>query len=602
MVTCIPLPVAYSYIRFSHPDQSEGDSLRRQTQDTEEWCQRNGIPLDTTRTLRDLGVSAFRGRHREGDKYCLAQFLKLVNQGRIARGSYLVIENLDRLSREEERPALRLWMDILDAGINIVQLHPETVFRHEKSDLMDIMRAIIELSRGHSESARKSERNGAAWKQRRKLTREKGATLTHRLPAWVEIRDGKRTAIPERAAVIKRIFALAASGYGCAGIVKKLTAEQVSPFAVSGHWSRTYVAMILKDRRVLGELQPRKTDRTPDGDPIPNYFPAVVTEREWQAASISSGAAQRRHRPTQKRPSGGPLGGRIGKHVNVFAGLLRDPLEDACEINTYYCATRSSAAYGTRWRVLLNTASAEGLAPTRSFPFQTFERAVLSMLREVDPSEILDGNQGPDEALMLSAELTRVETRIAKLEAELENGDIPALARRLRVEEDRRSELAGKLDVARQKAASPLSEAWGEAHSLIDALDKAPDPIDTRIRLRAVLRRIVDSIWLLPVARGRDRVCAVQLWFADGERQRGYMIVHRPPKSDGRGGATNGAWRVGALASVADSDTLDLRKLASARKLEARLAAVDVETLWSALRPRCQGGDPVVRPPSAPRT
>src|SRR5262249_46671327 len=166
MPPATPPPVAYSYIRFSNPEQAKGDSLRRQTEDTEAWCQRNGIPLDASLTLRDLGVSAFRGRHREGDKYCLAQFLKLVNQGRIARGSYLVIENLDRLSREDERTALRLWMDILDAGINIVQLHPETVFRHEKSDLMDVMRAVIELARGHSESARKAERQSAVWVKR----------------------------------------------------------------------------------------------------------------------------------------------------------------------------------------------------------------------------------------------------------------------------------------------------------------------------------------------------------------------------------------------------------------------------------------------------
>src|SRR5262249_44049183 len=151
----------------STPDQLKGDSLRRQTQATAEWCERNGVTLDTSLTLRDLGVSAFRGAHRTGDKHALGAFLKLANQGRIPRGSYLVIENLDRLSREDERTALRLWMDILDAGINIVQLQPETVFRHEKSDMMDIMRAIIELSRGHSESVRKSERVSAAWGQRR---------------------------------------------------------------------------------------------------------------------------------------------------------------------------------------------------------------------------------------------------------------------------------------------------------------------------------------------------------------------------------------------------------------------------------------------------
>src|SRR5262249_49327237 len=147
------------YIRFSTPEQLKGDSLRRQLEGTAAWCEKNGVPLDTSLTLRDLGVSAFRGAHRD-DKHCLAQFLRAVSQGRVAKGSYLVIENLDRLTREDERTALRLWLDILDAGVNIVQLHPETVFRYEHSDMTDIIRAIIELSRGHSESRMKSKRNG----------------------------------------------------------------------------------------------------------------------------------------------------------------------------------------------------------------------------------------------------------------------------------------------------------------------------------------------------------------------------------------------------------------------------------------------------------
>ena len=165
-------PVVFSYIRFSHPDQAKGDSLRRQTEAARAWCARNGLCLDESTTLRDLGKSAYTGKHRSNpDRHALAAFLKLVEQGRVPRGSFLVIENLDRLSREDERSALRLWMDILDQGVNIVQLHPETIFRHEKSDMMDIMRAIIELSRGHGESARKSERNGAAWAERRRKAR-----------------------------------------------------------------------------------------------------------------------------------------------------------------------------------------------------------------------------------------------------------------------------------------------------------------------------------------------------------------------------------------------------------------------------------------------
>src|SRR5262245_54109861 len=253
----MPATIAYSYIRFSHPDQAKGDSLRRQTEAAAAWCKRNNINLDTSITLPDLGKSAFTGQQRKNpDRHALAACLKLVEQGRVPRGRYLIIENLDRLSREDERAALRLWMDLLDQGVNIVQLHPETVFRHEKSDMVDIMRAIIELSRGHSESARKSERNGAAWAERRRKVREEGAVLTRRLPAWVEERGGKLRLIPERAAVIRRIFRLSADGYGLASIVKKLEEEKVPGFGHAGHWGRTYIAMILKDRRALGELQP----------------------------------------------------------------------------------------------------------------------------------------------------------------------------------------------------------------------------------------------------------------------------------------------------------------------------------------------------------
>src|SRR5262249_4209314 len=242
-------PNAYSYIRFSHPDQAAGDSLRRQMDLATDWCQRHGIRLDESITLRDLGKSASTGEHEKTpDRPGRAAFLKLVEPGKVPRGSYLTIENLDRLSREEERPALRLWMDILDAGVNIVQLEPETIFRHEKSDMFDIMRAIMELSRAHNESVVKSGRIGAMWEQKRKAAR-RGEVITHRLPAWVQERGGKLHLIPAAAAAVKRIFALATAGYGHKATVKRLLKDGVPPFGHTGRWASSYVAKILNDRR-----------------------------------------------------------------------------------------------------------------------------------------------------------------------------------------------------------------------------------------------------------------------------------------------------------------------------------------------------------------
>ena len=115
-------PTAYSYIRFSHPSQSEGDSLRRQTKAAEDWAARNEVLLDTSTTLHDLGTSAFTGAHRSNpDRNALAAFLKLVADGKVPRGSYLVVENLDRLSREDIQPALLLVVGLTQAGIRVVR-------------------------------------------------------------------------------------------------------------------------------------------------------------------------------------------------------------------------------------------------------------------------------------------------------------------------------------------------------------------------------------------------------------------------------------------------------------------------------------------------
>src|SRR5881227_495642 len=99
--------LAYSYIRFSHPDQAKGDSLRRQTELRDAWLARNHVSLDTSLSLEDKGVSGYTGEHRDNpDRHALAAFVGLVKKKRIARGSYLIVESLDRLSREDIIPAL----------------------------------------------------------------------------------------------------------------------------------------------------------------------------------------------------------------------------------------------------------------------------------------------------------------------------------------------------------------------------------------------------------------------------------------------------------------------------------------------------------------
>lgn len=506
-------PTAFSYIRFSSPEQAKGDSLRRQEERAAAYCQRRGWTLDTALTLRDLGVSAFRGKNALVGN--LGVFLRAVKQGTVRPGSALIVESVDRISRQGIDEGYDLIKGILKAGVILVTLSPEREFGPDavKSLSKGALELQLILERAAEESERKSDRIGGAWAQKRKKTRE-GGLLTRRLPAWLSLVDGKPALVAERAAVVKRIFEMAAGGYGIPSIIAKLTADKVPPIGRKGAWTRSYVNILLKDRRAVGELQ-LKRGKDKDGPPVANYFPPVVTEQEYHAAR--AGAADRL---THK--------GRIGKaQVNPFAGLLRN----ARDGETYIMTPRYSKTAGKltrRFAVLVNSGADEGRSRSYSFPFDVFANAILSALREVDPREVLGQVDGPDESLTLACQLAAQEARIDQLKGELLKGDVAAIAQVLRDLEGQTKELARQLADARQRAASPASEAWGEAQGLAEALATAPDQQDARLRLRAALRRIIDSIHMLVVAHGRDRLCEAQVWFAGGEKSRTFLIAYRP--------------------------------------------------------------------------
>ena len=52
----------------------------------------------------------------------MGAFIKAIETGKVKKGSYLIVESLDRLSREEVIDALEIFLKIIRAGINIVTL------------------------------------------------------------------------------------------------------------------------------------------------------------------------------------------------------------------------------------------------------------------------------------------------------------------------------------------------------------------------------------------------------------------------------------------------------------------------------------------------
>lgn len=131
-------------------------------------------------------------------------------------------------------------------------------------------------------------------------------------PGWLGLTDDRTgfIFIPDRAAVVKRIFEMSASGLGGYTIAKKLNASGVPGFGPSGKWDQSTIHNMLRSRATLGEHQIKRKVNGKEmlvGKPIPNYYPAVIDEALFQAAQ-------------QARIENLALGrGRKGNHIaNLF--------------------------------------------------------------------------------------------------------------------------------------------------------------------------------------------------------------------------------------------------------------------------------------------
>lgn len=286
-------PKAYSYVRFSTPEQAKGNSRRRQYKAAIEYADRHDLELvkDSNYAFLDAGVSAYRGTNVNRVTSSLGRFYDYVKQGKIVPGSYLLVESLDRLSREQVTEALPRFLDLLNSGIIVVTFGDGTVYR-KSAEPMQLVMSIFHMSRAHSESSVKGKRVSDAWQQKQSLARSEGLPLGAACPQWLSFDGEAYRVVPDRASVVKRVFDLTVQGYGQRAIVKLFNGEGVPVFGSenrnkSGLWGNSSIAKILANRSVLGEYQPNiwtEGQRRTSGEPIKDFYPSVIEEELYYAA------------------------------------------------------------------------------------------------------------------------------------------------------------------------------------------------------------------------------------------------------------------------------------------------------------------------------
>lgn len=349
---------AYSYLRFSTPEQMRGDSFRRQTALAERYAATNHLDLDTELRFNDAGVSAFRGLNLGPDGQ-LGHFVVALEQGVVPQGSYLLVESLDRISRESPRVALRALERVVDAGAVVVTLIDGRKYDKETldTDHTALLTSIIIFMRSHEESAVKASRLKAAWAEKRSKAVTRRAPMTRSCPAWLELDAvaGEYREIPERVEVVQRIFQMTLAGAGQHSIAQALNREGVAPFKQGLHWHRSYVAKLLDSPAVEGTFIPHLQTYEAGKkvrqalEPIKDYFPRIIAAEVIENLRLLRATSSQ---PRRGRHAAQPLN-------NIFGGLCRCANCGASITMTnkgggwlYYVCSRAKAGAGCAYRTL----------------------------------------------------------------------------------------------------------------------------------------------------------------------------------------------------------------------------------------------------------
>lgn len=277
---------AIIYSRFSSAEQSKGYSLERQQTLGAAFAAEKGWLIETT--ITDEARSAFHGANRlEGS--ALHQF-ELEARNGLHRGKVLVVENIDRLSRQGAKAAAQLIWGLNEHGVDVATYHDGTTYRADDSgDLLDVFKLIMGAQQSHQESVNKSKRTAATARKRdgRIEAGEMDVPIAN-MPNWIRMVDGKRVLIEDRTSVLNLIYDLYIDGVGIHRIVTTLHERGIPswtpPEQLRGNngWFYSHIYRLLTKRAVLGEYV-NGAGRTLN----PHFFPQAITAEKWNRAQAA---------------------------------------------------------------------------------------------------------------------------------------------------------------------------------------------------------------------------------------------------------------------------------------------------------------------------
>lgn len=480
----------YSYTRFSTPEQAAGDSYRRQTEAARKWAEARGLVLDDRLSFSDEGVSAYRGGNMETDKG-LGAFLYACEKGLVERGSYLLVESLDRVSRMEPFWAQRLIGDIaVIHGVTLVTLSDGEEYTSERlrNEPMALVISLMVSWRAHEESKTKGLRVAAAWASKRdRVRRGEEVKLTSRAPGWLQWSADRWQLVDPHADTVRRVYRMTLDGVGEHAIAKALNEDGTPVMGRGKLWHRSTVAKLLRNPAVIGKLTPGHIEHDEQGkrrrvmeEPIAGAYPSVISDADWQAVrAIKDG--------TTSAPRG-----RAGSQPlqNLFGGLARCPDCGAAMTRVF------KGRKGGKPKLVCTAAKAGKAKHYVTVSQEEVEAAFVrnwqGLLAEV-PAPEQDAHLGRvvDD---LQGTISAKEDHLAEVQQEIERAHSQsALRAARRLEEELRTMREQLADAAARKEMADRGVIASRLDGLRDAVEGEADGLD-RARVNAALKVLFNGV------------------------------------------------------------------------------------------------------------
>jgi hypothetical protein len=412
-----------NYDRWSTVKQGEDgrDSRTRQGRSHDEIvADFRLIPHPRYATFEDAGRSASKGYHRTKGKF--GELLTLTAAGTFqgARPVVLVVEHIDRLSREGALMGLDGVRTFVDNNVVLVT-GDGSIWCPVSINEDGNHKLIAELNSAKKYTDRLRDYSLSGHEKRRSKFEAVAADSTARRPRlngrpafWLRPLHGQDNPGPdgfwfelnEKAAIMQRIVREAGDMRSLRQIAAGLNKDGITVPGSGGIWLASKVGALLRDRRVLGLYTPMqwvekdgKRARQVVGPEV-QMAPPAVSEAEWYKARDAIEAQERR------------VKGRTGTHINLFTGRMTCP---TCRGRLRLAAGGSRSQPKKQWICTAYHAAGGACQDRTRHDLSRFEGPILGwivQLTEIAPSAT------PADTTALDAERAKLRKQIEWIERE----------------------------------------------------------------------------------------------------------------------------------------------------------------------------------------